>query len=114
MYVLIFLLINLHSKNLFSESSMKYATMYYAMSVTNNDDFIGYIYSGYMAPEYAMLGQFSVKSDIFSFGVVVLEIVTGQKNNFRNGENREYLPSYVSFHTIQLVINNENFLTILI
>lgn len=50
---------------------------------------------GYMAPEYAMLGQFSVKSDVFSFGVVVLEIITGQKNNFRNGENREYLPSYV-------------------
>ncbi|KAB1201236.1 Cysteine-rich receptor-like protein kinase 29 [Morella rubra] len=29
---------------------------------------------GYMAPEYAMHGQFSVKSDVFSFGVLVLEI----------------------------------------
>ncbi|KAL0301121.1 UNVERIFIED_CONTAM: G-type lectin S-receptor-like serine/threonine-protein kinase SD1-1 [Sesamum radiatum] len=35
---------------------------------------------GYMAPEYAMNGKFSVKSDIFSMGVVLLEIVTGEKN----------------------------------
>ncbi|KHN01545.1 Cysteine-rich receptor-like protein kinase 29 [Glycine soja] len=35
---------------------------------------------GYMAPEYAMHGQFSVKSDVFSFGVLVLEILSGQKN----------------------------------
>ncbi|THG19127.1 hypothetical protein TEA_025890 [Camellia sinensis var. sinensis] len=34
-----------------------------------------------MAPEYAMEGIFSVKSDIFSFGVLMLEIVTGRKNN---------------------------------
>jgi serine/threonine protein kinase len=37
------------------------------------------INSGYMAPEYAMQGHFSVKSDVFSFGVLVLEIVTGKK-----------------------------------
>ncbi|CAL5345859.1 unnamed protein product [Camellia sinensis] len=50
---------------------------------------------GYMAPEYAMHGQFSVKSDVFSFGVLVLEIVSGQKNNcFQNGDNVEDLLSY--------------------
>nr|GEW18147.1 cysteine-rich receptor-like protein kinase 10 [Tanacetum cinerariifolium] len=50
---------------------------------------------GYMSPEYAMRGQFSVKSDVFSFGVLVLEIVTGQKNNrFRIGESTQYLLSY--------------------
>jgi serine/threonine protein kinase len=38
------------------------------------------IFSGYMAPEYAVEGLFSVKSDIFSFGVLVLEIVSGRKN----------------------------------
>ncbi|XVE87855.1 hypothetical protein DITRI_Ditri19aG0021700 [Diplodiscus trichospermus] len=49
---------------------------------------------GYMAPEYAMHGQFSVKSDVFSFGVLVLEIVSGQRNNcFRNGESVEDLVS---------------------
>ncbi|KAE8793899.1 cysteine-rich receptor-like protein kinase 10 [Hordeum vulgare] len=36
---------------------------------------------GYMAPEYVMRGNYSVKSDVFSFGVMVLEIVTGKKNN---------------------------------
>ncbi|KAM3385134.1 hypothetical protein ACQJBY_009220 [Aegilops geniculata] len=36
---------------------------------------------GYMAPEYAMRGQYSVKSDVFSFGVLVLEIITGRRNS---------------------------------
>nr|XP_025681309.1 receptor-like serine/threonine-protein kinase SD1-8 isoform X2 [Arachis hypogaea] len=35
---------------------------------------------GYMSPEYAMDGNFSVKTDVFSFGVLVLEIITGKKN----------------------------------
>ncbi|KAH6773769.1 S-locus lectin protein kinase family protein [Perilla frutescens var. frutescens] len=36
--------------------------------------------SGYMAPEYAMEGRFSEKSDIFSIGVLILEIATGRRN----------------------------------
>ncbi|CAO2189141.1 unnamed protein product [Urochloa humidicola] len=36
---------------------------------------------GYMSPEYAYWGHVSTKSDIFSFGVIVLEMVTGQRNN---------------------------------
>ncbi|KAK2644252.1 hypothetical protein Ddye_019447 [Dipteronia dyeriana] len=36
--------------------------------------------SGYMSPEYAMRGQFSEKSDVFSFGVLLLEIVSGRRN----------------------------------
>ncbi|CAL5405727.1 unnamed protein product [Camellia sinensis] len=35
---------------------------------------------GYMSPEYAVDGFFSIKSDIFSFGVLVLEIVSGKRN----------------------------------
>ncbi|KDP38970.1 hypothetical protein JCGZ_00727 [Jatropha curcas] len=35
---------------------------------------------GYMSPEYAVDGHFSVKSDVFSFGVLVLEIVSGKRN----------------------------------
>ncbi|KAL4619350.1 hypothetical protein ACB092_06G072900, partial [Castanea dentata] len=33
-----------------------------------------------MSPEYAGHGQFSIKSDVFSFGVLVLEIVSGKMN----------------------------------
>ncbi|GMH19480.1 hypothetical protein Nepgr_021321 [Nepenthes gracilis] len=34
---------------------------------------------GYMAPEYLLHGIFSVKSDIYSFGVLMLEIISGKK-----------------------------------
>ncbi|TQD79278.1 hypothetical protein C1H46_035186 [Malus baccata] len=35
---------------------------------------------GYMAPEYAIVEIYSVKSDVFSFGVLLLEITTERKN----------------------------------
>ncbi|CAJ2638921.1 unnamed protein product [Trifolium pratense] len=34
---------------------------------------------GYMPPEYAVRGCFSIKSDVFSFGVIVLEIISGRR-----------------------------------
>ncbi|KAI3680573.1 hypothetical protein L6452_35346 [Arctium lappa] len=50
---------------------------------------------GYMAPEYVMHGQFSAKLDVFSFGVLVLEIVTGRKNSsFQNEMMTEDLLSH--------------------
>lgn len=51
---------------------------------------------GYMSPEYAMHGIFSEKSDVFSFGVVLLEIVTGSRNaGLRYHSDVVHLPSHV-------------------
>lgn len=36
--------------------------------------------SGYLAPEYAMRGQLTKKADVYSFGVLILEIVSGRNN----------------------------------
>lgn len=50
-----------------------------------------------MSPEYAMDGLFSIKSDVFSFGVLVLEIVSGTKNRgFYQTNNQLNLLAYVS------------------
>ncbi|XP_020214104.1 cold-responsive protein kinase 1 [Cajanus cajan] len=47
---------------------------------------------GYTAPEYAINGQLSEKADTYSFGVVVLEIISGQKSNeFRADAEGEFL-----------------------
>ncbi|GMN50959.1 hypothetical protein TIFTF001_020112 [Ficus carica] len=50
---------------------------------------------GYMSPEYALRGIFSEKSDVFSFGVLLLEIVSGRKNtSFNYDEQHQSLISY--------------------
>ncbi|KAM6544095.1 hypothetical protein CsatB_008542 [Cannabis sativa] len=50
---------------------------------------------GYMSPEYAMSGVFSEKSDVFSFGVLIIEIVSGKKNsNFHYYEQNLNLVAY--------------------
>ncbi|KAK6932386.1 Serine-threonine/tyrosine-protein kinase, catalytic domain [Dillenia turbinata] len=65
--------------------------------------------TGYMAPEYAMQGHVSVKSDVFSFGVLVLEIVSGKKNStFHESGSGEDLLSYAW----KLWNNNEPFILV--
>ena len=50
---------------------------------------------GYMSPEYAWTGTFSEKSDIYSFGVLMLEIITGKEiSSFSYGKDNKNLLSY--------------------
>ncbi|TXG68991.1 hypothetical protein EZV62_003926 [Acer yangbiense] len=46
---------------------------------------------GYTAPEYAIHGQLSVKVDAYSYGVVVLEIISGRKSTDQSKDADEYL-----------------------
>ncbi|KAL8119647.1 G-type lectin S-receptor-like serine/threonine-protein kinase At1g11410 isoform X2 [Apium graveolens] len=50
---------------------------------------------GYMSPEYAMEGLFSIKSDVFSFGILLLEIIMGRKNSTYYVENSVNLIGHV-------------------
>lgn len=54
-----------------------------------------------MAPEYAIDGNFSVKSDVFSFGILMLEIISGKKNiGNHHQEESKNLIGYVSVNQL--------------
>lgn len=55
-----------------------------------------------MAPEYAIDGLFSIKSDVFSFGVLLLEIISGRKNRALTYHEEDHnLIGHVSTHKMQ-------------
>ena len=57
-----------------------------------------------MAPEYALRGQYSIKSDIYSFGVLILEIITGRRNSDSYSSDEAVdLPSLVSICTMKFI-----------
>lgn len=43
---------------------------------------------GYMAPEYAANGKFSTKTDVYAFGVVLLQLITGLKTTNNHPEDK--------------------------
>ena len=70
-----------------------------------------------MSPEYAVHGQYSIKSDVFSFGVLILEIVSGKKNRgFCHPEHDLNLLGHVSMKNsiVLIYVVKQNFLLIVI
>ncbi|KAK7323411.1 hypothetical protein VNO77_26883 [Canavalia gladiata] len=45
---------------------------------------------GYMAPEYAMHGYLTDKADVYSFGIVALEIVSGKSNTIQRAKDQPF------------------------
>lgn len=60
------------------------------------------MYRGYTAPEYAIHGQLSEKVDTYSFGIVVLEVISGRRCNDVQS-TKEYLLKDVSSCMITLL-----------
>ncbi len=62
--------------------------------------FIVCLLRGYLSPEYATCGQLTQKLDVYSFGVLLLEIVSGRKvMDYNRPPNEINLCNWVSFLT---------------
>ncbi|XP_071915040.1 serine/threonine-protein kinase PBS1-like isoform X2 [Coffea arabica] len=69
---------------------------------------------GYRAPEYAMSGQLMVKSDVYNFGVVFLELITGQEHMDKREKEIQELrllgasneKAYAVFHNAGYLLQN--------
>jgi serine/threonine protein kinase len=57
--------------------------------------------SGYLAPEYALGGQLTMKADVYSFGVLVLEIISGRSSARANwGGMEKFLLEWVRWFSL--------------
>ncbi len=53
------------------------------------------LYNGYMSPQYGTLGQLSTKVDVYSLGVILLEIISSRKAILQSAINNMYLVEWV-------------------
>jgi len=61
---------------------------------------------GYLAPEYALLGQLTKKADVYSFGILMLEIISGKSSSIAAfDEDYLVLVEWVYFVYSQSMIN---------
>ena len=63
----------------------------------HNNSWLAFVLcSGYLAPEYALGGQLTMKADVYSFGVLILEIISGRSSAKANwGGMEKFLLEWV-------------------
>jgi serine/threonine protein kinase len=70
------------------------------------------LFARYVAPEYAMTGHIMVKSDVYSYGVVLLELLTGRKPvDMSQPQGQENLVTWVSRTLHPVKCRQGNFVT---
>ncbi|XP_060171865.1 G-type lectin S-receptor-like serine/threonine-protein kinase CES101 [Lycium barbarum] len=80
------ILLDTHMKSKISDFGM--ARMFKEDEVeANTDRIVGTL--GYIPPEYVEQGIYSMKSDVFSFGVLLLQIISGKKNTCLRGSDEQ-------------------------